>query len=53
MSETKDEEAAVNKFLANQKPAKCLRDENDVHLHSPCSAGQCQYPNCRYEEVKS
>ncbi len=39
-------------FLAGciyeSEPIKCLRDERlDQNMQGPCSAGRCEWPNCR------
>lgn len=30
-----------------QTKTKCLRNKNDEGMQGPCSAGQCQWPNCK------
>lgn len=33
---------------AQREVTKCLRDEkHDQNMQGPCSAGQCQWPNCK------
>ncbi|UXY13821.1 hypothetical protein N8I74_10855 [Chitiniphilus purpureus] len=41
-----EDEAGLIEFLAKHRPAPCLRDADDHNLQGPCSAGQCQWPNC-------
>jgi hypothetical protein len=34
-------------FARRREQFKCLRDHSDENMQGPCSAGQCQWPNCK------